>query len=194
MTPPDSPPIKSTQRLRRRLMGAPTLVRAIMPSEIIPQGLVSLELELNGWGWLQLESLEDPQPQIWFWQSQVLTLFVPVGSRPILKLHNIWGSCRYQIDAIALRTEVWLPHESSFRFDLPNSAKLSLPEQKTILPSHLWRTAEVNVSMVGHWHVPDLKPQGLSPPSFSGTSLPKWSAAVPLQDLDQRLLHNRIVD
>ena len=178
--------------LLRRLFAAPRLLQARLPSEIIPHGLTSLELDLDGWGWVQLEGPKGIEPRIHFWREQFLTLFVPAGSCQVLRVGNFWGTSRYQIDATTLRSEVWVPHESNFRLQLPVSAKVILPLKATSLPSDQWRAARVDTATVIHWPMARLEPRRISPLSLPGSSLPTWKVDSPMQGLQERLDHFRL--
>lgn len=171
----------------------PRLLAAHMPTEIIPQGLVSLELKLAGWGWLQLESSGNPEPRKWFWQDQDFTLFVPVGSHPILTIGNLWGTHRYQVDATAGREEVWVPHSTHFLFRLPDSASTTLPKSGLDLPTDSWRAAGINASGSGHWqmHLPTDRavklPNHPHPVASPNLKIGQWRPNTPMDDLDHQL-------
>jgi hypothetical protein len=187
---PSSPFVSSRflQWLKR-----PRLLASHMPTEIIPQGLVSIELKVAGWGWTRLEVSGEPKPRKWFWKDQGITLFAPVGSHPILTLGNLWGTRRYQVDATAGREEVWVPPSTRFLFRLPDSASTNLPKSPLGIPSDCWRAAGVNASGSGHWrmHLPTDRtvmlpkpPPALAPPDFK---LDKWHPKLSMDDLDRRL-------
>ncbi len=172
----------------------PRLLAAHMPSEIIPQGLVSLELRVAGWGWVLLEGTGNPEPRKWFWNDQDFTLFAPVGSHPILTLGNLWGTHRYQVDATAGREEVWVPHSTHFLFRLPDSASTNTPNSLLNLPSDCWRAAGINSSGSGHWrmHLPTDRATTIPnhPPPLASPNLRigEWRANAPMDDLDHRLV------
>lgn len=181
-----------TSRFQRWLKG-PRLLLATMPSEIIPQGLVTLELKLTGWGWIRLEGTDSRAPRKWFWKDQDLTLFVPVGSRPILRIRNLWGTRRYQVDATTGRDEVWVPHGNRFLFRLPDSAQTNLPGAPMETPTHHWRAAGINVPGNGHWrvHMPTgrtfLLPESPNTVSLPALKLENWRTTAPMDDLDRRI-------
>jgi hypothetical protein len=179
-------------RLLRWLEG-PRLLLATMPTEIIPQGLVTLELKLAGWGWVRLEATGNRERRKWFWNDQDLTLFVPVGSRPILTLGNLWGTQRYQVDATAGRKEVWVPHDNHYQFRLPDSAATNLPSGRLDLPTQRWRAAGINAPGNGHWHVhmPTGRtvtlPAQPDPVSLPALKLESWRTTAPMDELDRRI-------
>lgn len=188
----EKPPAPRTSGLQRWLEG-PRLLLATMPTEIIPQGLVSLELALAGWGWLRLEGTGSRERRKWFWSDQDLTLFVPVGSRPILTLGNLWGSQRYQVDATAGREEVWVPHENHFQFRLPDSAATNLPDGHLDSPTQRWRAAGINAPGNGHWriHMPTGRkvtlPDQPDPVSLPALKLESWRSTAPMDEMDRRI-------
>ena len=188
----EAPPSSKASRFQRWLE-RPSLLAACMPTEIIPQGLASLELKLTGWGWVRLEGTENFEPRRWFWYDQVLTLFVPVGSHPVLTLGNLWGSKRYQVDATSGREEVWVPHDEYFIFKLPDSALTNLPQAPKDTPTAQWKAAGINASGSGHWrvHLPTGRavtllaaPSALSLPDLK---LDDWRASTPMDEIDRRL-------
>jgi hypothetical protein len=186
----ENPPSPKTSRLQRWLEG-PRLLLATMPNEIIPQGLVTLELKLTGWGWIRLEGTGSRDPRKWFWNDQDLTLFVPVGSRPILTIRNLWGTRRYQVDATTVRDEVWVPHGNRFLFRLPDSAQTNLPDAPMETPIQHWRAAGINAPGNGHWrvHMPTgrtvLLPASPNPVSLPALKLEGWRSTAPIDDLDR---------
>ncbi len=186
------PPSPRTSGLQRWLE-RPRLLLAAMPAEIIPQGLVSLELTLAGWGWLQLEGTGRRERRKWFWHDQQFSLFVPVGSRPILTLANLWGAQRYQVDATAGRQEVWVPHDHHFQCRLPDSAATHLPNAHVDSPTHQWRAAGINAPGQGHWriHMPVghnvTLPTPPDPVSLPALKLEKWRSTAPMDELDRRI-------
>jgi hypothetical protein len=176
-----------------RWLGGPRLLLVTMPSEIIPQGLVSIELTLAGWGWVQIEGTGRREARKWFWHDQNLILFVPVGSRPTLTLVNFWGSQRYQVDATAGREEVWVPHDNHFQFRLPDSAAVNLPGARLESPTQQWQAAGINALGNGHWrvHMPTDRavtlPAPPDPVSLPALKLERWRSTAPMDDLDRRL-------
>lgn len=179
-------------RLLRWFEG-PRLLLATMPNEIIPQGLVTLELNLAGWGWVRLEGAGRREPRKWFWCDQDLTLFVPVGSHSILTVGNLWGTRRYQVDATTQREEVWVPHGHCFLFKLPDSASANLPSGPLESPTHAWRAAGINAPGNGHWrvHLPTDRtvtlPASPHPVSMPVLQLEDWRTTAPMDALDRRV-------
>lgn len=194
-----APPSPKASRFQRWLE-RPSLLAASMPTEIIPQGLASLELKLTGWGWVRLEGTENFEPRRWFWHDQVLTLFVPVGSHPVLTLGNLWGSKSYQVDATSGRDEILVSHDEHYIFKLPDSALTNLPQAPKDTPTAQWKAAGINASGSGHWrvHMPTGHSVALpaAPPAVSLPNLTHddWRASAPMDELDRRLKRVAITD
>jgi hypothetical protein len=177
-----------------RWFKSPRLLSSQMPTEVIPQGLVSLELKVAGWGWLQLHGTGNREPSKWFWRNQDFTLFIQVGSKPILTLGNLWGTHHYQVDATAGREEVWIPHGTHFQLRLPDLTSTYLPKSILNFPSDCWRAAGINASGSSHWlmHLPSDRADMLSnhSPSLTSTNLRlgDWRTNIPMNDLDHRVM------
>ena len=171
----------------------PCLLSASMPNEIFPQGLVSLELELNGWGWVQLKGTDRSEPRNWFYKQGKLTLYIPVGSQPTLTISNFWGGKSYQIDAGSNREEIWVPHGNRFLFRLPDSVSAKIKTSAVIAPTDLWRVAGINASGRGHWHIH--MPTGnivslpAMPPNLTlkRQKIDDWCTLIPMSELDHRI-------
>ena len=176
----------------------PYLLGVTMPTTIFPQGLVSLELKLTGWGWVKLEGTGSVEPRHWFFKNRNLTLFVPVGSHPILTIRNFWGAKNYQIDAESEREEVWIPHSHRFTFRLPDSVSTRIAAPALTSPIDVWRASEVNAPGNGHWriHMPTgtiaSLPTMPNPPNLVSQKFNDWRPMIPMNDLDHRIQQTSI--
>ena len=172
----------------------PVLANANMPLEIIPQGLVRLELNVSGWGWARLHGTTQPEPRQWFGNDQALIFFVPVGSNITLTLFNLWGGKHFQIDTTSKRMEVFKPHDSRFRFNLPDTALANLPTVHITPPNAYWRTWSINNSVIGP-RISSLMMRKITvstdhlfqQQSQNKLKIPKWNANLPMNDLNARI-------
>lgn len=190
-------PIKSSyNRLHAMLVhwfSPPSLLAAGMPSEIIPTGLVSLDLNVRGWGWVRLDGPDAPGSRTWFPGDRRLTLFLPVGTQPLLRLTNLWGSRQYQVDARPQRTEVWAPYSSRFRLKPPSDVEIKPPNACIIGHTQLWNIAGNNSLATKNWKVqtPEFTAQL---PVLNTVALPSWHTQLPLDALEQRIQLTRNPD
>jgi len=172
----------------------PVLANANMPLEIIPQGLVRLELNVSGWGWARLHGTTQPEPRQWFGNDQALIFFVSVGSNITLTLFNLWGGKHFQIDTTSKRMEVFKPHDTRFRFNLPDTALANLPTVHITHPSSHWRTWSINNSVIGP-RISSLLMRKITvstdhlfqQQSPNKLKIPKWNANLPMNDLNARI-------
>jgi len=93
----------------------PRLKSHLMASEIVDVGDASLDVEVNGWGFVRLIKPGQVPCRLWFVGQRTINYFVPVGTQPILELVNIFGRRRFIADARADRQELWISYESLYQ-------------------------------------------------------------------------------
>ena len=89
MNPSTPMPLRSKTFKPLMWLKRPVLANANLPLEIIPLGLVRLELNVSGWGWARLHGTTQPEPLQWFGNDQALIFFVPVESNITLTLSSV---------------------------------------------------------------------------------------------------------
>jgi hypothetical protein len=176
---------------------SPRLLGASMPTEIIPQGLVSLEIEVAGWGWVQLKGTGLNEPRQWFFQQDKLTLFVPVGSNPTLIVRNLFGRHLFEINAESERKENWISHSSRFIIKPPEYVATKMVAPEVTSPNQLWMISSLQV-LNSKWRFNQPIGNKISLPAsqirntLPNVKLNDWHTLIPMSDLDHRIQQTSI--
>jgi hypothetical protein len=191
----------------------PQVLACTSLSEVLPLDLMVLQVQVAGWGWLDIRSPQGFVLREFFREAATLQVAVPVRAVLTLKVVNPWGSRSYAIDTQTVRDEIWRAPEQAFRVRLPDDLQAAYDRfgapRDSRLPRAVLPTLRTPVSLATR--VPPFKlrasPAGLSTPDLvmrtlpainpplaapPHPALPLWNAQLPMTTLESRMAQARI--
>lgn len=111
----------------------PCVMRASLPSEMVPLEICRAELDLQGWGILKVWSDDAPLLKTFFSGSPQIAFNAPINHQIHISVWNLYGKRQYVLDTRTARDERWVNPNRLFQHHNAQSLKLKpLPKEKEL--------------------------------------------------------------